>query len=137
MSLDINDLLCIYMRGTKGRITEIDTYNNIQCERELQEVHNIQEREKKQNCLFILKSDISISGLVQGWQMCACQVPRGTGGVNVRHGTLLPSVVRCSKIWLKISLKILRDIFKREEQGVLMSDMAHYRRPSSVAQRYL
>ena len=83
------------MRGTKGRITEIDTYNNIQCERELQEVHNIQEREKKENWTSKMslpskfkKSDISISGLVHGWQMCACQVPRGTGGVNVRHGTL-------------------------------------------------
>ena len=92
------------MRGTKGRITEIDTYNNIQCERELQEVHNIQEREKKQNCLFILKSDISISGLVHGWQMCACQVPRGTGGVNVRHGTLPTPVAQRYKYNMSLSL---------------------------------
>ena len=45
----------------------------------------------------MLTTDIS----ARWWQMCARQVPRGTGGVNVRHGTPpLPKNKRCgTKKW--------------------------------------
>ena len=87
------------MRGTKGRITEIDTYNNIQCDRELQEVHNIQEREKKQNWT----SHMSLPSKFK--KVTSLSLAWSTGGRCV--------LVRC-----------------QEEQGVLMSDMAHCRRQS-------
>ena len=54
------------------------------------------------------------------WQMCARQVPRGTGGVNVRHGTPpLPKNKRCGTKNIGNTNTNTNDIIKHVIQGVI------------------